>query len=432
MPRRERTTCSFEDALDLVLNGIEPLSSIELPLSEAPGLVSAQEVVSTFDSPAFPQAAMDGFAVVAGDLTGASLEHPIRLRIAGTIAAGQSGMPSIDGGTCLRIMTGAHCPPPLDAVLPWELVAVEDEQIVVTLSVLPGQHIRAIGESLAAGTRLIAAGDQLSAAKLGLAASNGLAAINVIPRPRVALLTIGDELTDPGAELGETGIRDSNAVVIEALIDQFGADLIYRERLPDDRTAVETGLRAAAGKGVDLIVTVGGASSSDRDVLGQIDRPEFDLHCLDVRIRPGRPLIAGRIGAVSMIGLPGNPGAAFNSAWQFVRPLIRTFRQLLPIDLPLVPAVTVTDIKDEIGRRSFMRVRLVAEAGRLVAHPAGSQSSADQVSLAVADGLLVVREDQDRIAVGESVTVQVLDPDRVLPIVAAAMLPINRMNPSLR
>ena len=430
MPRRERTTRSFEDALDLVLHGIEPLLATVVPLQEALGLVSAESITSAFASPAFPQAAMDGFAVVSSDLNGASQERPVRLRIGGTVAAGQIDIP--DGGpeTCLRIMTGALCPPPFDAVLPWELVAVEGDEIKVTFEARPGHHIRAVGESLAVGTPLISAGDVLSPAHLGLAASDGRATIAVVPRAMVVLLTIGDELTEPGQDPGPSGVWDSNSVMVAALIRQFGGELIDHLRLKDDLVAIEAGLLAAAEMGPNLIVTVGGASSSERDILGQIDHLDIALQCLDVMIRPGRPLVTGRVRGVPMIGLPGNPGAAFNSAWQFVRPVIRQMAGLGSSAMPLVRAISSVDIRDEVGRRSFVRVRLLAEAGTLVAHLAGSQSSASQLSLAETDGFLVIGEGQDMISVGAAVAVQVLEPERVAWTLAAALSPMNRVNPA--
>lgn len=414
MPRHERTTKSFADALDFVLNGIEPLHSVQVGAVDAIGLVLAESILASDDSPAFRQAAMDGFGIRAEDAQDASADRPIRLAVVDTLGAGQVRSADIGPGQCVRIMTGAACPATVTAVVPWEVVEEADGKVSLTSPLAVGQNIRGVGEIWQRGSTLLEAGSIVTPAGAGLIASNGLATVSVQPRPQVAIVTIGDELVDPTAVAGRHAIADSNSILVPGLVRVFGGLVCDQRRLPDEPEVVASALLEIAATAPDLIVTVGGAASSERDVPGRIEHESIDLWPMDVRMRPGRPLIAGRVGQTPVIGLPGNPGAAFNSAWQFVQPAIRKLSGHAMLTLPEVLAVCPVPLRDEPGRRTFFRVRLVQQAGRLVAHPAGTQSPADQVSLAATDGLLVLDEQQASVAVGDSVVVQVLNPEAAL------------------
>ena len=405
-----RQNISFDDALDLVLRQIEPLAPVALGLDESIGLIASESVFSRFDSPAFPTIAMDGYAVRTSDILEARPDNRIRLIVKGTLGAGQRDALTVEPGQCLHVMTGARCPVETDAVLPWEVVSQDGDAIWVSSAVPSGHHIRKVGEISQAGQEIVPKGTVLAPAHLGLLASNGMGTVRVAPRPRVALITVGDELVEPGDAIGETSIPDSNSIVISALIRQFGGSLMDRSRCPDDTESVRMRLAELRTGKPDLIVTVGGASGSERDVLSRLTGSGIDLHALDVRMRPGRPLVTGLVQGIPLIGLPGNPGAAFNSAWQFVRP---TIRRLIGDGEPVLAVVKVAcgfDVADVAGRRSYLRVRFEQRNGQIWAMPAGSQSSADQGSLAETDGFAVIEEDVVTVAIGQMISVQVINP----------------------
>ncbi|HRA48281.1 MAG TPA: molybdopterin molybdotransferase MoeA [Thermomicrobiales bacterium] len=418
MPRPDRQTCSVATALDLVLALIAPTAPGLLPLSAAAGCVTAERLLASADLPSVPIAAMDGFAVRVSDLAGAAPAHPITLSVAGNIAAGQPNTNELNPQSCIRIMTGATCPVGTDAIVPWEKVQESAGEITFRAPVVSGQHIRYPGELQQQGTEIVAAGTLLTAGHLGLIAGDGVDSILVHPRPQVALITMGDELTEPGHAQGHGTIPDSNSISMPALLHHFGAEIVARLRVVDSIERLTRAVQGLAGLSPDLIVTVGGASSSERDVLGRIYSPGFDLRSLDVNMRPGRPLVCGMAHGIPLVGLPGNPGAATISAWQFVRPAIRKLAGMVDQTLPLLRLPSLDLLPNEMGRRTFVRARLQIVDGVVCVGSAGSQAPANQVSLAAMDALIVLDEKTRSVAVGDLVPVQILDPDRLMALLA--------------
>jgi molybdopterin molybdotransferase len=377
-------------------------------LREARGLVLARDVVASAPSPRFDTAAMDGFAVQEADVRGASPERPVTLGVVGAIAAGDREGTPVAPGTAVRIMTGAACPDGAEIVIPFEVVTEAGGQITVAQPFETGGNIRRRGEDIPAGAVVVERGATLGPARLAAIAAEGHETIEIIPRPRVAVIATGDELVAPGQAIAPGQIWDSNSVMVAALIEQFGGEVVSSLIVPDDPDVVATTLRQQAAEGADLIVTIGGASLGDRDVLAEIESEGISLACWSVRMKPGRPLVSGRVDGVPTIGLPGNPAAAFVSSIQFVRPAVVTLCGRLDIDPPVTIARSAEIIPNPGGRRNFVRVRLGADESGIVAQPAGPQNVANLLTLSRADGLLVIPEGIEQVEPGERCDVQVI------------------------
>lgn len=407
-----------DEARERILAAFAPLPPVSLPIVEALGLVLAEEIVAAAPVPPFPNSAMDGFAVRAADTVGASGEHPVRLRVAGEAPAGSAPAHRVEPGTALRIMTGAPIPDGADAVVRFEETdEVDDpagrsrgtgETVAVRRAARPGENVRPAGEDVAVGDRVLAAGTALRPAEIGVLAALARVVVAVHRRPRVAILATGDEVVDPGAELGPGQIRNSNSPMVAALVRRCGGEPILLGVARD--TTAELRAKLAAARQADLIVTSGGVSAGDYDVVKHVLRAEGTVDVWQVRIKPGKPLAFGRVGGVPLIGLPGNPVAAAVAFEQFARPAIR--RQLGHRDLgiPTVPARLLDRVENPGGRRHFVRVRVEADGlGGYVARVAGSQGAGVLTSLTLANGLLVVPEDLAVAEPGTVLPVQMLD-----------------------
>ena len=260
------------EAVARVLAGLEPLPVTTLPLGRCLGRVAAEDVSTPRDVPAFANSAMDGYAVRSSDVAGASPGEPVVLRVVGEIPAGGSRSEPVAPGTAAKIMTGAPLPPGADAVVPWEDTDPGDDEVAVRVAPAPGRHVRPAGEDLQAGTTVITAGTELGPAHLGVLALLGAAEARVRPRPRVAVLSTGDELVPAGEDLAGSQVYDSNGPLLAALCARAGAEVIVADLLGDDPARIEAWLEGRAGE-ADLIVTSGGASVGEhdwiRDVLGE-------------------------------------------------------------------------------------------------------------------------------------------------------------------
>jgi molybdopterin molybdotransferase len=405
---QRREILTVEEAVRRILLGCRVLPERAVPLREARGLVLARDVVAQSPSPRFDTAAMDGYAVQHADLRDASPEQPVRLGVVDAIAAGDQSVTAVAPGTAVRIMTGAVCPEDADVVIPFELVGLGAEQIVVSQSFPAGVNIRRTGEDIAIGSAVVERGAVLGAAQLAAIASEGHERIEVVPRPRVVVIATGDELVPPGHALERGQIWDSNSIMVAALIEQFGGNVVMSGSVPDEPAAVLAALRREAAEAVDLIVTIGGASIGDRDVLTELAGDVIALECWSVAMKPGRPLVHGRIDDVPVIGLPGNPAAAFVSAVQFVRPAIVTMLGLLDVDPPTLVAALSDSIENPGARRNFLRVGLELRESGYFAHLSGPQNVANLATLSRADGLLVVPEGVERAERGERFEVQLI------------------------
>ena len=365
----------------LALAEAAPIRDTEsLPLAACEGRVLAQDLISTLDLPPWPNSAMDGYALNLADWSGMPL--PVSQRI----FAGQAPEP-LAAGTCARIFTGAPVPAGADCVEMQENAQVQaDGRVVFTEALHAGQNIRPQGQETTVGETVLAAGTRLGPIEQGLAASLGCAALPVIRRVRVAVLSTGDELIEPGQALGPGQIYNSNCVLLCSWLTRLGCEVVDAGILPDDLPA--TRQRLAELGAVDLILSTGGVSVGEADFLGIALREEGELALWKLAIKPGKPLTCGHFRGVPVIGLPGNPASTLVTFALLGRPYILRRQGVQAVE-PLKFQVPAGFVWPKPGnRREYLRGRL--EQGRAVIYK--NQSSGVLRSAAWAEGLVEVLE----------------------------------------
>ena len=372
-----------EQALARLLDMAEAAPIVEretLPLAQAQGRVLAQDMIATFDLPPWPNSAMDGYALRLADWTGEPL------LVSQRIFAGQAPEP-LAPGTCARIFTGAPVPLGADCVEMQENAEVlADQRVVFTEPMRLDQNIRPQGQETLQGDKVLAAGTRLGPIELGLAASLGLASLEVIKRVRVAVLSTGDELIEPGQPLGPGQIYNSNRVLLCSWLKRLECDVVDAGILPDD--LAQTRVALAALNDVDLILSTGGVSVGEADFLGLALREEGELSLWKLAIKPGKPLTFGHFRGVPVIGLPGNPASTLVTFALLARPYLlrrQGVTDVTPLQFPVPAGFAWTKAGN---RREYLRGRL--EQGRAVFYK--NQSSGVLRSAAWADGLIEIRE----------------------------------------
>ena len=408
---------SLDEARERMLAGVEPLPTEEVSLEDAAGRVLATPITSLLTLPPWDNSAMDGFAVRAADITSATPEAPVMLPVVGESAAGRDQSAFVERGTAVRILTGAPMPRGADTVVPVEDTdapmgaAKMPSRVAVNRSRPVGAHVRGAGGDLRAGMPLLDAGRELTAADLALIAAGGHGRATVHRRPRVSIMTTGDELVPPGEPLGGAQIPDSNSIALLTLARASGADArslgIGRDVLDDVVGRVAQGLQWA-----DVIVASGGVSVGAHDVVKDAFARIGRIDLWRVAVQPGKPLAFGRArradgadGAL-LFGLPGNPVSSQVTFELFVRPALRRMaghRDV--IGREIVRARMSERVSKAVGRRAFLRVRLVDTSDGWHAEPAGGQESHMLTALAAADGLAVVAEEKEAVEAGDEVEV---------------------------
>ena len=404
-------------ARERVLAAFTPLPAVQVPIGDGLGLVLAADVVADADIPPFANSAMDGFAVRAEDTLAASDASPARLRVIGQSAAGYPSDVVLLPGTAVRIMTGATIPAGADAVVRFEETDEADHGVIAgarsdgTIGIRrltkPWANIRPAGEDMLSGQRALIAGTRLRPAEIGLLAALGRATALVHRRPRVAVLATGDELVDPGVAPRPGQISNSNGAAVAAMVRRCGGEPVMLGIARDTPEEVRNKLRAAAG--ADFLITTGGVSVGDYDIVKDVLRDEGQIDFWQVRMKPGKPLAFGHIQGTPMLGLPGNPVAAAVAFEQFARPAILKSLGRMDLTIPTVLARLADRIENRGGRRHFARVRVDATTEGYVAHLSGAQGAGVLSSLASANGLLVVPEEMPAGEVGMTLPVQMLD-----------------------
>ncbi len=380
---------------------------IELRLADALGLVLAEAETSQVSLPAFPNAAMDGYAIVAEDIAGASVDAPRHIEVVGEVLAGEADLPAVSPGRCVRIMTGAPVPPGADAVVPVETTSGDGSVIGFHRPVEVGQHIRGPGEDLRPGQSLVAAGRRVGPADVALLAAAGITRVRCIPPPRVVILSSGDELVPANHEPGPGQIRDVNGPMLAAMVRAAGAVPFSAGIVRDDRKALMYAFDTNLGH-ADLFICTGGASAGTRDLIPDVIGALGEVASTKVAMKPGMPQIRGRIAGVPVIGLPGNPVSTFVSFEVFARPAIRALQGRRDVQRPTVSARAAEPLRAPPAKRGYARVKLAREEGGWLATPTGNQGSHVISSLAAADGLAVVPEDVTEIPEGGQVRVHLL------------------------
>jgi molybdopterin molybdotransferase len=394
---------TVEEAVDTILSRIEPLAVERVDVLASLGRVLAEPIVSRAVIPPWPNSSMDGYAVRADD-TG---RPPVELAVVGRIIAGTLPSRSLRAGEAMRIFTGAPLPDGADAVVPQEDVAADGERITITGRVSSGAFVRAAGEDVRAGDVVVEPGGTIGAAEVGLLATLGYAQVRVFRRPRVAILSTGNELADLGTELGPGQIPNTNTYSLMAQVMEAGGEPINLGVVPDQLDAITErlgwGLTAA-----DVLVTSAGVSVGELDLVRDaLERCGAELHLWKVSMRPGKPITFGTRAGRPVFGLPGNPVSAMVTFELFVRPALRKMAGARALDRPRLPARALETIENPGARRGYLRVTLTRDANGYGARLTGDQGSAILRSMVLADGLAVVAPDT-KIAVGQPVDVIVL------------------------
>jgi molybdopterin molybdotransferase len=393
---------SLEEAKARLLAHARPTREERVALADAAGRVLADpRIVAAVDVPPFANSSMDGFALRAADTPGV-------LRVAGEIAAGAGSLQSVEGGTAVRIMTGAPLPPGADSVVPIEDVAESDGAVSVRSPVTPGAFVRLAAHDTRAGDVVLLVG-QLSPARLAVLASLGIGEVAIRWRPVVAILSTGDELVAPGDPLRPGQIHDANGPSLAAAVVEAGGEPRRLERVGDDPEAIERTLGAAASS-ADLIVTSGGVSVGRHDHVRTVLERRGALDFWRIAVQPGKPLAVGELEGTTIIGLPGNPVSALVTFELFARPFIRAMLGL-PGDGRLRVRATATErMPKDRGRRAFLRVVLGGTDDGYVARPAGGQQSSQLRPMADANALHVIPEGVDAAESGIAYEAIVLEP----------------------
>ncbi len=398
------------EALNLILERVAPLPSERRPLSEILGLAVAEALYCTATVPPFTNSAMDGYAVRAGDLAAASVEHPVRLQVLGDLAAGGVSSCTVAAGQALRIMTGAQLPNGADSVVPVEDTTRGADWVEVTKPLRAGIHIRLAGEDLQHGQRLLQAGQGLRPGDLGVLAAAGIPTVPVHPRVRVAVLTTGDELVDVSEEPGPGRIRDANIHAVSAQVAACGAIPVPFARIPDHRDTLLNALRQALE--ADVVLTTGGISVGDYDFMKELlEELGAERIFWKVAQKPGGPLGFWMLGGKPIFGIPGNPVAAMLMVEEYVRPALRKLMGFTKLHRPTAEASLEGGWVGKVGdhRTTFLRVVAQRETGPFQARLTGPQGSAILSSMLSANALAVIPAAVDRVAPNGHVTLHLTE-----------------------
>jgi len=399
------STISLEEARRRLREAVRPIERTErVRIEEAANRVAAADITSPIDVPPFSRSAMDGYAVVAADTVSASRSTPARLRLLDRIYTGQPSSATIEPGTCAEIATGAPLPAGADAVVMVEETGRNDgtDRIDVFAPATAGQHIGRRGGDISAGDRIIAAGDFLSPARTGAIAAIGRRDVEVFAMPRVAVLSTGNEVIEPGSTLAPGQIFDVNRFTLGAVIGEHGGVAEPHRAAQDTVAALIDALDACAT--ADLIVFSGGSSVGERDLVVDAIAARGEMVFHGIAVRPGKPTAFATIrasnGSTPFFGMPGNPTSCLSNAYILLVPFLRALARLPPHKPHTVSAPLGRRIASAFNRHQFYTVRL--QDG--VAFPA-FKGSGDITSLSQADGYIEIPADQSVVEEGASVTV---------------------------
>ena len=407
---------TVQDALTAVLADFSVLESEKVALPDLLGRVLAESVIAQNSMPPFTNSSMDGYAMRAADIAGASKEFPVTLNVIGDVAAGAVLDVDVQPETAVRIMTGAPVPDGFDAVIPVEDTNEQwrgaerplPETITIYRSVKSGDYLRHPGEDIDAGTEVLSAGHLIRPQEIGVLASLGVTHAQVVRRPRVGILATGDELIAVEEPLTPGKIRNSNGYAQTAQIKALGAEPIVLGVAKDSEASVRDKLQAGLDANVDLFISSAGVSVGAYDVVKAVLEAEGNVGFWRVRMRPGKPLAYGTYKNVPYLGLPGNPVSAMVSFERFARPAILKMAGRTQLEKPQIPVV-VQEAFDSDGRESYIRAIVQKTAVGYEAITTGSQGSHVMTSLVKANALLIVPENKMKVKKGETLFAWMLD-----------------------
>jgi molybdopterin molybdotransferase len=394
---------SVADALARVLDGVTPLPREDAPLTDAAGRVLTDDVAALRTQPPADLSAMDGYAARAADVA----TVPAMLRLVGQVSAGHPFQGRIDKGEAARIFTGGVVPPGADTIVIQENTTRDGDRVTVSTSSPLGRHIRRAGLDFRQGEVLLPRGRRLSDRDVMLAAAMSHPRVPVHRRPRIAILGTGDELKPPGSPLGPGEIVYSNGFALMALARAEGADVIDLGIVPDRVDATVAAIRQARDGRADILLTTGGASVGDYDLVQKgLAAEGLVLAFWRVALRPGRPMMNGRLGSMHVLGLPGNPVSAYVCALLFLVPLIRRLTGRADVELKTESAVLACDLPDNDERADYLRATLAHRPdGTWIATPIKVQDSSMMAALAKADCLVIRQPGAPAASAGSHVTI---------------------------
>jgi molybdopterin molybdotransferase len=394
--------------VERILSFVHRLPAESVPILDALDRVLAEDVLADSDVPPLDNSAMDGFAVRAEDVSGASREQPARLRVVGELAAGQTTDQVVGAGEALRIMTGAPVPQGADTVVRFEDTRTDDGHVEILVPVKQGRNVRYAGEDVRRGSVVLHAGSIVRPQEVGMLANVGRTTVQVIRRPRVAILATGDEVVPIDAQPGAGKIRNINSYSNAAQVRRHGGVPLLLGIARDQSAELGGKIREGLDAGADLFVTSGGVSAGDFDLVKKVLAAEGQIDFWWVNMKPGRPMAFGTIGGIPLLALPGNPVAAMISLELFGRPAIRKMMGYTDWEWPAVTARLRDAVARKDNRRHYLRVRLQPGADGVEAVLTGDQGSGILTSMVQADGLAVIPEDCDHLPAGSPVKVLLL------------------------
>lgn len=396
---------TYEAARQQILDRIHPLETETVPLLQALGRAVAEAVIAPLDLPRFDNSAMDGYALRAADSG-----EGVKLRVTGYLAAGSLERPPVEAGCAVRIMTGAPLPPGADTVVPVEKTDGGEAMVTLHDAIPAGDHIRWRGEDVRCGDEVLPLGTVLRPPELSLLASFNHTEIAVVRRPRVAILSTGDELVEVGTPLTEGRIVNSNSWSLAASVLELGGIPLQLGIARDTRESLREKL--TEGLQADMLITSAGVSAGDLDLVREVlDELGVEQHFWKVDIKPGRPTAFATKAAVPVFSLPGNPVATLVTFEEFVRPALLKMMGHRQILKPLIRAVLQEPARKKPGRAQFLRVRVRSEAGRLVVTSSGDQNTGILRTSLLANGIAVLPADHGNFSAGEEVEVHLLGRD---------------------
>jgi molybdopterin molybdotransferase len=399
-----RETISLEEALALILESAAPIDRVEqVSLRDAAGRVAAAAACAAADVPPFDRAAMDGFAVVAEDTFGAGRYEPKVLRCVEKVFTGQMPSRKLSRGECTEIATGAPMPDGADAVvMVEETEKAGGDQIRIFTPVYPRQHIGRRAADIVAGQQVLQDGDLLNPSRIGALAATGVLDVTVYARPRIAILSTGNEIVEPGRPLGPGQIYDINQFTLSSIIAAHGGVPVVRPAAPDSLPELTAAVKSAAAE--DVLVFSGGSSVGERDLIMDVLQQSGEVLFHGIAVKPGKPTVFGRVGGKPVLGMPGYPTSCLSNAYMLLVPMLRRMARLPAYRPPIVRLPLARRIVSTTGRHQFYTVR-VTEG---MAAPA-FKASGDITSMSQADGYIEIPAQTDIVEAGEIVEVKLFD-----------------------
>lgn len=404
----ENETLSADEALDIVLNSMSVMAIETVHLTDSLGRALAEDIYSGVNLPPFANSAMDGYAVCFQDTAGACADSPCILSVIESEPAGVVISRKVEHGNAVRIMTGAMMPDGADSVVPVEDTGQRDNYVVVFNEIKCGTNVREAGEDVRQGDLILHKGTRISPAQMGMLAALGVVDVPVYRKPRVAILTTGSELVGPEMEPAPGRIRDSNSYSLLGQVIQAGAEVVMMERISDERGQLAD-IIAKAAEVSDVVITSGGVSVGDFDLVKETLSRLGDIRFWKAAIKPGKPVAFGFISDRPLFGLPGNPVSSMVTFDILVRPALLKMAGVRQNERAIVSGIIRQSIRHKEGRREFIRAVTTWSGTSYNAVPTGDQGSARLSSMLGANSYVVIPEQVGNVSEGSAVDIILFD-----------------------